>query len=101
MELRITGNKGKKRPTLKTEDARAWMERYFNLLGDHMPHIDQIHLPSWDSQKFVYQRYKDDMLLEGYEDDNLISLRTFYRQWGEEFPKVVIPEVRNFKSLIM
>ena len=51
--------------------------------------------------EFVYQRYKDDMLLEGYEDDNLISLRTFYRQWGEEFPKVVIPEVRNFKSLIM
>ena len=87
------GNKGKKRPTLKTEDARAWMEKYFNMLGDHMPHIDQIHLPSWDSQKFVYQRYKDDMLLQGYRSEEVISLRTFYRLWTDEFPKVVIPEV--------
>ena len=64
------------------------------MLGDHMPHIDQIHLPSWDSQKFVYQRYKDDMLQQGYLEEDLISLRTFYRLWNEEFPKVIIPEVR-------
>jgi len=87
------GNEGKKRPALKTEDARAWMEKYFNMLGDHMPHIDQIHLPSWNSQKFVYQRYKDDMLLEGNTDEDVISLRTFYRLWIDEFLKVVILEV--------
>ena len=89
------GNKGKKRPAVKTEDAHAWMEKYFNLLGDHMPHIDQIHLPSWDSQKFVYQRYRDDMLLQGCEEEEVVSLRTFYRLWRDEFPKVVIPEVSN------
>lgn len=85
------GNKGKKHPATKTEDAHAWMNRYFNLIGDHMPHINAIHLPSWDSQKFVYKRYREDM---GEAGSDVVSLRTFYRIWGENFPNVVIPEVR-------
>ena len=54
--LYITGNKGKTRPALKTEDAHAWMERYFNLLGDHMPHIDQIHLQLAGHAKRIVQQ---------------------------------------------
>lgn len=87
------GNKGRKRPATKTEDACAWMHRYFTLVGDQMPHINRIHLPSWDSQKFVYARYKEDMLLQGESEYAIISLRSFYRTWSEHFPHVVIPEV--------
>ena len=38
------GNSGSKRLNTKTEDAVAWMERYFNLIGDNMPDKEQIHL---------------------------------------------------------
>lgn len=86
------GNKGKKRPAERSEDAVAWMKRYFHLIGDHMPHNNQIHLPSWDTQKNVYERYKDDMAMQSSES-SVVSLRSFYRLWAEEFPNVVIPEV--------
>lgn len=87
------GNKGRRRPAGRTQDAHAWMQRYFNLLGDHMPHNNHIHLPSWDTQKCVYARYKDDMLLQGYMENDIVALRTFYRIWTEDFSNVVIPEV--------
>lgn len=35
-------NKGRKRPSAKTEDATVWMHRYFHLVGDHMPHNNRI-----------------------------------------------------------
>ena len=87
------GNKGRKRPLTKTEDAIAWMNKYFNLLGDHMPNSNRIHLPSWDSQKYVYGRYNDDMILAGQEENDVVALRSFYRLWSENFPHVIIPEV--------
>jgi hypothetical protein len=40
------------------------------VLGDQMP---QIHLPSWDSQKFAYARYK----MQGESDYRSISLSQF------------------------
>ena len=43
-----------------TEDTFAWMQRYFYLVGDFMLHTNRIHLPNWDSRKFVYERYKED-----------------------------------------
>ena len=89
------GNKGKERPLVKTEDATAWMGRYFHLVGDHMPHNSQIHLQSWDSQKYVYERYKEDMSLQGYDENDIVSLRSFYCLWSENFHNVVIPEVGN------
>ena len=60
-----------------------------------MPHNNQIHLPSWDSQKYVYERYKEDMSLQGYDENDIVSLRSFYRLWSENFHNVVIPEVGN------
>ena len=29
----------------KVSEAKAWMNRFFHQIGDHMPHIQQIHLP--------------------------------------------------------
>jgi len=87
------GNSGSKRPTAKSEGAKVWMEKYFHLLGDKMPNSNQIHLPSWDTQKDIYARYKQDMAQQMLLEKDLISLSMFYRIWQEEFSHVVIPEV--------
>lgn len=55
------GNKGRKKVSTRVNEAKTWMERYFNLIGDKMPDKNQIHLPSWDKQIDIYQRFKDDM----------------------------------------
>jgi len=72
------------------------MQRYFDLVGDHMPNTEKIHLPSWESQKNVNERYKDDVMTQlGDETPEFVSLRTFYRLWGEDFQHIVIPEVSS------
>ena len=71
------------------------MERYFLLVGDCMPHTNRVHLPSWDSQKFVFERYREDVVSQGGQECDVVALRTFYRIWKEEFSHVVIPEVCN------
>ena len=38
-------------------------------------------------------QYKDDMILEGQDEKNMVALMTFYRLWNENFPNVIIPEV--------
>ena len=50
-------NQGKKRVNTKKELLVAWMERYFNLIGDKMPDTKQIHLPSWETRKDIHTRY--------------------------------------------
>ena len=87
------GNKGKKRCNSKSSGAKAWMHRYFHLVGDKMPHVDQIHLPSWETQKDVFSRYESDMTQQSIPASDIVSLSTFYRIWSEYFPQVVIPEV--------
>ena len=87
------GNKGKKRSKMKTQNVTAWMERYFHLVGDKMPHKDQIHLPSWETQKDVYSRYCADMAEQHISENELVSLSMFYKIWNDKFSNVVIPEV--------
>ena len=43
------GNKGQRRACRKADSAIAWMRQYFNLIGDHMPHKNQLHLLSWET----------------------------------------------------
>ena len=38
--------KPNRQPLQKTYDTLAWMQQYFSLIGDHMPHRMMIHLPS-------------------------------------------------------
>ena len=87
------GNKGKKRCNSKSSGAKAWMDRYFHLIGDKMPHNNQVHLPSWETQKDLFLRYESDMKQQGLQESDIVSLSTFYRIWNEDFPHVVIPEV--------
>ena len=87
------GNKGQRRACRKTDSAIAWMRRYFNLIGDRMPHKNQIHLPSWETRKAYYYRYKADMEAQASEDDNVVCISMFYKLWKRYFKDVVIPEV--------
>ena len=87
------GNKGKRRYNAKSSGAKAWMDRYFHLIGDKMPHNNQVHLPSWETQKDLFFRYESDMKQQGLPESDIVSLSTFYRIWNEDFPHVVIPEV--------
>ena len=68
------------------------MDRYF-LIGDKMPHNDQVHLPSWETQKDLFVRYESDMKQQGLQESDIVSLSSF---WNEDFPHVVIPEVRLY-----
>lgn len=94
------GNKGKKRINTKSEIAKAWMNHYFHLVGDHMPHNKQIHLPSWETQKDIYSRLKEDMKQEQMAENEIVSLSLFYKIWNSDFHNVVIPEVRHPLRLI-
>lgn len=87
------GNKGKKRMNTKSENAKAWMQRYFDLIGDRMPHKSQIHLPSWETQKDVYTRYVEDMTRQNIASTEIVCLSMFYKLWNDDFSHVVIPEV--------
>ena len=89
------GNKGKKKATTKCEGAKAWIDKYVNLIGDKMPNSKQIHLPSWDTIKDIYGRYKDDMIKQMLDESTIISRSMFYKIWEDDFPHAVIPEVRT------
>jgi len=92
----VHGNQGKKRVNTKSESVAVWMERYFQLIGDKMPTNNQIHLPSWETQKDIYQRYCQDMSLREEEE---AGMSTFYKIWAEQFPHVVIPQVCNYNYI--
>ena len=87
------GNLGKRRVNTKAESASAWMDHYFNLIGDKMPDKDQVHLPSWETQKDIHSRYVQDMKERGISDEEIAGLSFFYKIWTDQFPSVVIPQV--------
>lgn len=89
----LHGNSGKRRVNTKAESVSTWMNGYFNLIGDHMPDKDQIHLPSWESQKDIYSRYVGDMTKRGINEEEIAGISLFYKIWNEEFSNVVIPQV--------
>ena len=75
----------------KVAEAKAWLERYFNRIGDSMPHIDQIHLPHGLTKRDIYYNMKSQLQEQGL--NNIISLSHFYAIWNTSFEKVAIPKV--------
>ena len=69
------------------------MDKFFNQIGEHMPHVNQIHLPHFLTKGDVYNRMKRDLEEEGLLEGSVISLSHFYRTWSSCFKRVVIPEV--------
>ena len=74
----------------KSYDAVAWMRRYFNQVGDHMPDRMAIHLPSFLTNALVYSRMKEELEAK---NQTVISVSHFYNLWTTEFPHVSIPKV--------
>ena len=75
--------KERKRESIKTSEAKTWMKRYINLIGDKMPHNGQIHLPSWETHRDIYLRHKEDMRshptgIQQVDKNYIISLGIFY-----------------------
>ncbi len=83
VSIPVHGNSGKKRATTAIEDAKSWMKKHFLLVGDCIPNTNRVHLPSWDSQKFVFEIYREDILSQGSQESDIVGLRTFYRIWKE------------------
>ena len=78
----------------KVSEAKAWMTHFFHLLGDHIPHIQQIHLPHFLTKRDVYVRMKKELTAQGVDENKVVSLSWFYKVWEKNFRNVVIPEVR-------
>lgn len=81
----------------KSSEAKTWMNNYFHLIGDKMPHIQKIHLPHFLTKCDVYLRMERELTAQGIE--KIISLKTFYKFWRNDFKDVLIPEVRT-KTLL-
>lgn len=81
--------------TIKVTQAKAWMSQYFNRVGDHMPHVKQIHLPHCLTKKDFYQKMRNELEGQGIPESEIISPSHFYRIWKKFFSHVVIPEVSN------
>ena len=79
--------------TMKVLEAKAWMSRFFNQIGDHMPHIQQIHLPHFLTKGDIYLRMKRELEEQGILSTSIVSKSHFYSLWKTAFKNVVIPEV--------
>lgn len=73
--------------------AKSWMKRYFERIGDKMPHIQQIHLPHFLSKKVVYDFMCTELQQQGLFKGDTISLSRFYSIWATDFSSCVIPKV--------
>ena len=85
----------------KVSEAKAWMNRFFHQIGDHMPHIQRIHLPHFLTKRDVYVRMKSELVSQGIDEMKIVSLSWFYKIWEKSFSKVLIPEVSLLLILYM
>ena len=76
-------------------EAKAWMTYFFNRIGDHMPHVQKVHLPHFLTMKDIYFRMKTELVEEGLQEKDIISLSYFYKLWEKFFKDVVIPAVSS------
>jgi len=75
----------------KVIEAKTWMTRDFNRIGDSMPHMDQVHLPHGLTKQDIYNTMKSQLLEQGLT--TVVSLSHYYSIWDSSFKKVVIPKV--------
>ena len=78
-------------PTVKTNEAVAWMDNFVSLMGDKMPDRATIHLPSCLSKLSVYHRMASDLKERGRSQ--VVSQSQFFEIWKTRFHHVTIPKV--------
>jgi hypothetical protein len=81
-------------PLQKTSEAIAWMNNYFDLIGDYLPHHMAIHLPSGLTKVLVYQKMVTDF--KERNKSNIIGQSNFFKIWERHFPNVKIPKENRF-----
>jgi hypothetical protein len=81
-------------PLEKTNKAVAWLQNYFDLIGDHLPQRMVIHLPSNLTKLFIFQRMVEDF--KSREEVTHISQSGFFKLWEEHFSHVSIPKKNRF-----
>lgn len=74
----------------KSYKAIAWMQLYFDQVGDQIPDRMAIHLLSFLTHGMVYSRMREELEQSGEE---VISQSHFYQLWSSEFPHVSVPKV--------
>jgi hypothetical protein len=82
-----------RRKSTKYSTAVAWMNRYFDRIGDKMPHVEQIHLPHFLSKKTVYELMVQQLQDEDICQEDIVSSSHFYNIWKAKFHNCVIPKV--------
>ena len=75
----------------KVTEAKAWLARYIDRIGDSMPHVDQIHLPHGLTKRDIYYNMRSQLQEQGLS--KIVSLSHFYSIWNTSFEKVSIPKV--------
>ena len=75
----------------KTMEAIAWMNQYFQRIGDKRPDNDGIYLPTCLTEKKMYQIMIDEL---GCEESQCISYSKFCLLFHDDFKNVSIPKVR-------
>ena len=75
---------------LKSHEAIAWMQHFFDQVGDCMPDRMAVHLPSFMTNQLVYTRMREELEASGRQ---VISQSHFYSLWSAEFAHVSIPKV--------
>ena len=79
-------------PTVRTNEAVAWMDNFVSLMGDKMPDRATIHLPSCLSKLSVYHRMASDLKQRGRS--KVVCQSQFFEIWKTHFHHVTIPKVR-------
>ena len=77
-------------PMLKTNEAVAWMDVFFCLMGERMPDRGSVHLPSCLSRLSVYSRMVSD--LKQRKKADIVCQSQFFHIWRLHFSHVVIPQ---------
>ena len=78
-------------PMLKTNEAVTWMDGFFALMGERMPHRGTVHLPSCLSRLRVYNRMVSELTQRKKAD--IVCQSQFFHIWRLHFSHVVIPKV--------
>ena len=82
-----------RRKSTKHSTAVTWMNRYFDRIGDKMPHLEQTHSPHFLSKKTVYELMVQHLLDEGICQKDIVSSSHFYAIWRDEFHNCIVPKV--------
>jgi hypothetical protein len=94
----IHGNMSKKKVSIQTLQALAWMTDYFEMFSDKMPKVNRVavwHLSCSQNKMDIYDLYK-----EWCEDTAsvVVSYQYFCALWTRDFSHVKIPENNRFKQ---